>query len=71
LAIRNRRIAAHHIKNALKKTSSLSDLSNGISKRTEVLTTWFFKGRAKARRHHWAGTPVDSYLEPGEAFAKP
>jgi hypothetical protein len=31
----------------------------------------FFKGRAKARRQHWAGTPVDSYLKLGEAFAKP
>jgi hypothetical protein len=31
----------------------------------------FFIGRAKAHRLHWAGTPVDNYLELGEAFAKP
>ena len=43
----------------------------GISKRNEVLATMFFVGRAKARRQHWAGTPVDSYLKVGEAFAKP
>jgi hypothetical protein len=37
---------------------ALSDQPSGISKRTEVLITMFFIGRAKARRHHWAGTPV-------------
>jgi hypothetical protein len=59
------------MKNAPKRPLSLSDQPNGISKRNEVLATMFFTGRAKARRHHWAGTPVDTYLELGEAFAKP
>jgi hypothetical protein len=49
----------------------LSDQPSGISKRTEVLITMFFIGRAKARRHHWAGTPVESYLKLGGGFAKP
>jgi hypothetical protein len=43
----------------------------GISKRKEVLVIMFFIGRAKARRQHWAGTPVNSYLKAGEPFAKP
>jgi hypothetical protein len=47
-----------------------SDQPSGISKRKEVLITMFFIRRAKARRHHWAGTPVGLYLEPSEAFAK-
>jgi hypothetical protein len=48
----------------------LSDQPSGISKRNEVLITMFFIGRAKARRHHWAGTPVRLYLERLDAFAK-
>ena len=59
-----------HEKRAENNLFFLSDLSSGISKRNEVLATMFFIGRAKARRHHWAGTPVRHYLEPEGQFAK-
>src|SRR5262249_29259978 len=71
LASRNRRMAVHPRKTRRKQPLSLSDQPNGISKRNEVLATMFFIGRAKARRHHWAGTPVRHYLKRGERFAKP
>ena len=59
-----------HVERAENDPLFLSDQPSGISKRNEVLVTMFFIGRAKARRHHWAGTPVGPYLKPKEPFAK-
>jgi hypothetical protein len=36
----------------------LSDVSNRMSDRNKLLTANFARKRAKARRHHWVGTPV-------------
>jgi hypothetical protein len=50
-------MAARH-ESTLKSAAFLSDISNRMSDRKKLLTANFARKRAKARRHHWAGTPV-------------